>query len=132
MPYLTLVCLALCHSALCHPALFYTALGRPALSCAALPCATLPCLAPSHARSALPSACPRPAPPCPALVCLALPCPALHDQLNSQNIYVKEMQIFSYKCMAGPFAAISMYPSTVLTISSALVTWLPIKDVLLF
>lgn len=78
--------------------------------------------------------CPRPALslPRPVLPSSVLPCPALHDQLNSQNIYVKEMQIFSYKCMAGPFAAISMYPSTVLTISSALVTWLPIKDVLLF
>ena len=34
--------------------------------------------------------------------------------------------------MAGPFVATYMYSSTFSTISSALVTWLPIKDVLLF
>ena len=99
-------CPLLCCPALCHPA----------LSCS-LPCSFCPALG-------LPSACP-------ALSCPRLSCPALHHQLNAQNIYVKEMQTFSYKCMAGPFVAVSMYPSTVLTISSALVTWLPVKDVLL-
>ena len=89
-----------------HPVLFHAALGHPAFFCAALPCAVLPCPAPF--------------------------CPALHHWWDDGHIHVEHMQTFSHKCMAGPFVATSMYSSTFFTISSALVTWLPIKDVLLF
>lgn len=99
-------CLLLCCPALCRPALSYP-----------------------HARPALP--CPHPA--------LGLPCPvlpssawALHHQWGNGHIHAEYMQTFSHKCMAGPFVATSMYSSTFFTISSALVTWLPTKDALLF